>query len=115
MLNPDSRNGVTLTAHVGQRGVLLAFELDDANPARRADLAWSHFPHGQDRQSLGGLHSKEVAVIVFDDHDKFRSSQQPAKAKQKPMALTADTTGTKEFFAASRPRRLVRRTLVQGS
>jgi len=35
----DSRNGITLAAHVGQRGVLLAFDLDEAQPALRQNLA----------------------------------------------------------------------------
>jgi len=39
MPNPDSRDGVTLAAHPGQRGVLLAFDLDEQDPALRANLA----------------------------------------------------------------------------
>lgn len=35
----DSRHGITLAAHVGQRGVLLAFDLDEAQPALRQHLA----------------------------------------------------------------------------
>jgi phosphatidylserine/phosphatidylglycerophosphate/cardiolipin synthase-like enzyme len=39
MPNPDARGGITLTAHTGQRGVLLAFDLDEGTRALRKDLA----------------------------------------------------------------------------
>lgn len=39
MPNPDSRDGITLAAHPGQRGVLLAFDLDENDAALRDRLA----------------------------------------------------------------------------
>lgn len=39
MPNPDARGGITLTAHTGQRGVLLALDLDEGTSALRRDLA----------------------------------------------------------------------------
>ena len=79
MPNPDARGGITLTAHTGQRGVLLALDLDEGAPALRRDLAGFAI-QGQEVNGVGSQPFWLKNFLGFPPFDKTRVWQDSDRA-----------------------------------